>query len=129
MGRSTCHRNAARWVRQRLTAIRADLTIRSYFDELSRSSGRRYIMIDLKFANHSDADAFLRKMERIWRGSTKPVMPNPRTRVPISCRSPEASIHDASGTNNAFARGLHDRHIPDVEEPLPARPRRHKQQR
>jgi len=65
MKRSTCHRDAARWVRQRLTAIRADLTIRSYFDELSRSGGRRSIMIDLKFANHSDADAFLRKMERI----------------------------------------------------------------
>jgi hypothetical protein len=41
----------------KLTAIRADLTIRSYFDELSHSGGRRYIMIDLKIANHSDADA------------------------------------------------------------------------
>jgi hypothetical protein len=31
-------------------------------------------MIDLEFANHSDANAFLRKMERIGRGSAKPVL-------------------------------------------------------
>ena len=40
-----------------------------------------YVMIDLDFDTVEEADVFLRAMQRIWGGSGKAVMSNPRTRV------------------------------------------------
>ena len=40
-----------------------------------------YLMIDLEFDNLDEAEAFLRKMERIWSGPGKAVMQSPRSRI------------------------------------------------
>jgi hypothetical protein len=40
-----------------------------------------YVMIDLEFDSAGQAEAFLRKMQRIWEGPAKGVMQNPRARI------------------------------------------------
>jgi quinol monooxygenase YgiN len=40
-----------------------------------------YVMIDLEFENVARAEAFLQTMQRIWSGSGKTVMQNPRARL------------------------------------------------
>jgi len=40
-----------------------------------------YLMIDLEFDSLDEAEAFLRKMERIWSGPGKAVMQGPRSRI------------------------------------------------
>jgi len=40
-----------------------------------------YVMIDLEFDSVSEAEAFLRTMERLWIGAGKAVMQNPRSRI------------------------------------------------
>ena len=40
-----------------------------------------YVMVDLEFASVAEAEAFLRKMEKIWGGPGKAVMQNPRARI------------------------------------------------
>lgn len=40
-----------------------------------------YVMIDLEFDSHGEAEAFLRTMERLWGGAGKAVMQNPRARI------------------------------------------------
>ena len=40
-----------------------------------------YVLIDLEFDSMSEAEAFLRTMERIWGGPGKAVMQNPIGRV------------------------------------------------
>ena len=40
-----------------------------------------YVMIDLEFDNTAEAEAFVKKMQRIWEGPAKGVMLNPRARI------------------------------------------------
>lgn len=40
-----------------------------------------FVMIDLEFDTAGEAEAFLRKMQRIWEGPAKGVMQNPRARI------------------------------------------------
>jgi hypothetical protein len=40
-----------------------------------------HVLIDLEFDTIEKAEAFLRTMERIWRGPGRAVMQNPRARV------------------------------------------------
>ena len=40
-----------------------------------------YVLIDLEFDTVSEADAFLRTMQRIWSGPGKAVMQNPSGRI------------------------------------------------
>lgn len=48
-----------------------------------------YVMIDLEFDGPEEAEAFLRKMQRIWGGPGQAVMQNPRARI-IDCIEDEA---------------------------------------
>jgi hypothetical protein len=38
-------------------------------------------MIDLEFDSTSEAEAFAKKMQRIWEGPAKGIMVNPRARI------------------------------------------------
>jgi hypothetical protein len=40
-----------------------------------------YVMIDLEFDDIVEAETFVRTMQRIWGGSGKAVMQNPRARI------------------------------------------------
>lgn len=40
-----------------------------------------YVMVDLEFGSIGEAEAFLRKMEKLWGGPAKAVMQNPRARI------------------------------------------------
>jgi hypothetical protein len=40
-----------------------------------------YVMVDLEFDSVAEAEAFLRKMQKIWGGAGKAVMQNPRSYI------------------------------------------------
>jgi len=51
------------------------------YQVLRLRSDPNYVMIDLEFENIGEAEAFVEKMERIWKGPAKAVMQNPRARI------------------------------------------------
>ena len=51
------------------------------YEILRAQDDPNYLMIDLEFDALAEAEAFLRKMERIWSGPGKAVMQNPRSRI------------------------------------------------
>ncbi|HZD51964.1 MAG TPA: hypothetical protein VE175_02865 [Woeseiaceae bacterium] len=48
-----------------------------------------YVMVDLEFEGRGEAEDFLRRMQRIWSGSGKSEMQDPRARI---CDRVEAKV-------------------------------------
>lgn len=51
------------------------------YQVLRQQDDPNFVMIDLEFDSLGEAEAFVRKMERIWGGPGKAVMQNPRARI------------------------------------------------
>jgi hypothetical protein len=51
------------------------------YEVLRAKDDPNFVMIDLEFDSVTEAEAFLRTMERIWGGPGKAVMQSPRARI------------------------------------------------
>lgn len=51
------------------------------YEILRLADDPNFVMIDLAFGTHQEAQAFVRTMERVWSGPGKSVMRGPRARI------------------------------------------------